>query len=65
MKKNIKENASSGATSSGAIASVSGGLNYPLLKRLPPSNFFGYKEYKIKKDKKEWNHTHSTQYIQL
>lgn len=53
MKKNIKENASSGATSSGAIASVSGGLNYPLLKRLPPSNFFGYKEYKIKKDKKE------------
>lgn len=53
MKK-INENASAGATSAGAIASVSGGLNYPLLKRLPPSNFFGYKEVKMddKKDKK-------------
>lgn len=52
MKK-LKENASAGATSAGAIASVSGGLHYPLLKRLPPSNFFGYKEVKMdKKDKK-------------
>lgn len=53
MKKNIKENASAGATSAGSIASVSSGLNYPLLKRMPPSNFFGYKEVKLdKKDKK-------------
>lgn len=47
MKK-INENASAGSTSAGNIASVSTGLNFPLLKRLPPSNFFGYKEYKIK-----------------
>lgn len=53
MKKKVNENASSGATSAGAIASVSGGLNYPLLKRVPPTNFFGYKEVKMdKKDKK-------------
>lgn len=51
MKKKLKENASAGATSAGAVASVSTGLNYPLLKRIPPTNFFGYKEYKIKKDK--------------
>lgn len=52
MKKKFNENASSGATSAGAIASVSTGLNYPLLTRLPPTNFFGYKEVKINKDKK-------------
>lgn len=53
MKKKISENASSGSTSAGGIASVSSGLNYPLLSRLPPSNFFGYKEVKVdKKDKK-------------
>lgn len=51
MKKKLKENASAGATSAGAVASISTGLNYPLLKRIPPTNFFGYKEYKIKKDK--------------
>lgn len=51
MKKKLKENSSVGATSAGSIASVSTGLHYPLLKRIPPTNFFGYKEYKIKKDK--------------
>lgn len=50
MKK-INENASPGSTSSGSVASVSSGLNYPLLKRMPPTNFFGYKVYK-KKDNK-------------
>lgn len=49
-KKKLEENASAGSTSAGGIASVSGGLNYPLLTRLPKSNFFGYKEYKSKKD---------------
>ena len=51
-KKKVNENASSGATSSGSIASVGSGLNYPLLKRMPPTNFFGYKEVKMKKDNK-------------
>lgn len=51
-KKKVNENASSGATSAGGIASVSTGLNYPLLSRMPPTNFFGYKEVKVKKDKK-------------
>lgn len=50
MNKKLKENASAGATSAGAIASVAGGLNYPLLTRIPKSNFFGYKEHKPKKD---------------
>lgn len=48
-KKKIDENASSGATSAGSVASVSGGLNYPLITRMPKTNFFGYKEYKSKK----------------
>lgn len=55
MSKKLKENASTGSTSSGNIASVSGGLNFPLLKRLPATNIFGgYKEIKVKdsKDKK-------------
>ncbi|EMR6005916.1 hypothetical protein WJW27_002616 [Escherichia coli] len=47
-KKNIKENASSGATSAGAIASVSTGLHYPLHRRLPPTDFFGYKVVETK-----------------
>lgn len=51
MKNKIKENASAGATSAGAVASVSTGLNYPLLRRMPPTNFFGYKEYKVKNQK--------------
>lgn len=51
MKKKVNENASAGATSAGSVASVSSGLNYPLLKRMPPTNFFGYKEVKLKKDK--------------
>lgn len=51
MKKKIKENASAGATSAGAVASVSTGFNYPLLRRMPPTNFFGYKEYKVKNQK--------------
>lgn len=49
-KRKLEENASAGATSAGGIATVTGGLNYPLLTRLPKSNFFGYKEYKSKKD---------------
>lgn len=50
MKKNkVNENASAGATSAGNVASVSSGLNFPLITRLPKSNFFGYKEYKPKK----------------
>ncbi|SOK58563.1 hypothetical protein [Yersinia phage fHe-Yen9-04] len=54
MKNNkINENASAGSTSAGSIATVSGGLNYPLTSRLPPTNFFGYKEYKPKKHKKD------------
>ena len=53
MKKKVNENASAGATSAGSVASVAGGLNYPLLKRLPPSNFFGYKEVDMKKVKKD------------
>lgn len=48
MKK-LKENATAGATSAGGIASVSTGLNFPLLTRMPKSNFFGYKEVKDKK----------------
>lgn len=51
MKKTINENASSGSTSSGSIASSTNGLHYPLVTRLPKTNFFGMKEYK-KKDKK-------------
>ena len=48
MKK-LKENATSGATTSGGIASVNTGLNYPLITRLPKTNFFGYKEVNSKK----------------
>ena len=52
MKKNkLKENASAGSTSAGAIASVSTGLNYPLLRRMPPTNFFGYKVVETQKQK--------------
>lgn len=52
MSKRLKENASTGATSSGNIASVSGGLHFPLLKRLPATNIFGgYKEVIIKNKK--------------
>lgn len=51
MKKDIKENASTGATSAGSIASNTQGLHYPIITRLPKSNFFGMKEYKPKKDK--------------
>jgi|AGFS01.1.fsa_nt_gi hypothetical protein len=52
MSKKLKENASSGATSAGAIASVSSGLHFPLMKRLPATNLFGgYTE--VKMDKKE------------
>lgn len=53
MSKKLKENASAGATSAGNIASVSSGLHFPLLKRLPATNIFGgYTEVKIK-DKKD------------
>ncbi len=47
-KTKLKENASTGATSAGAVASVSTGLNYPLLRRMPPTNFFGYKVVETK-----------------
>ena len=53
MSKKLKENASSGATSAGSIASCSTGLHFPLLKRLPATNIFGgYKEVPMK-DKKD------------
>ena len=49
MKK-LKESASAGATSAGAIASnCGGGLNFPLFTRMPKSSF----EYKIVKTKKK------------
>lgn len=51
--KKIDENASAGATSAGGIASVSSGLHFPLVTRLPKSNFFGYKEYKQTPKKKD------------
>lgn len=47
-KTKLKENASAGATSADAVASVSTGLNYPLLRRMPPTNFFGYKVVETK-----------------
>lgn len=43
-KDQLDESASMGATSSGGIATVVGTLNYPLQKRLPPTNLFGYEE---------------------
>ncbi|GAB0877556.1 hypothetical protein MZ16F87_41740 [Escherichia coli] len=52
-KTKLKENASAGATSAGAVASVSTGLNYPLLRRMPPTNFFGYKVVETKNKDKE------------
>lgn len=52
-KTKLKENASAGATSAGAVASVSTGLNYPLLRRMPPTNFFGYKVVENKNKDKE------------
>lgn len=53
MSKKLKENASSGATSAGNIASCSTGLHFPLFKRIPATNLFGgYTEVKMKKDKK-------------
>lgn len=52
MSKKLKENASSGSTSAGNIASCSTGLHFPLLTRLPKSILFGgYTE--VKKDKKD------------
>ncbi|WEM33352.1 hypothetical protein EJP02_291 [Escherichia phage EJP2] len=42
--KKLKENASAGATSAGAIASVPTGLHYSILMRIPKSDFFGYSE---------------------
>lgn len=44
--KKLSENASAGATSAGNIASVNTGLHFPIITRIPKSNFFGYKEYK-------------------
>lgn len=56
MKKNVNESASSGATSSGAIASTPNGMHFSLLKRMPPTNIFGgyspVPENKQKKKKK-------------
>lgn len=52
-KKKINETATAGATSSGAIATNTGGFNYPLHKRLPATNLFGYTEYDIEKETKK------------
>lgn len=54
MSKKLKENASSGATSAGNIASTSTGLHFPLMRRLPKTILFGgYTEVKMgNKDKK-------------
>lgn len=52
MKKSkVNESASAGATSAGAIATVANGLHYPLTKRIPPTNFFGYVEWDTKNNK--------------
>ena len=40
-RKKINESASSGATSAGGIASVASGVNFPLHRRIPPTNIFG------------------------
>lgn len=50
-KNKVSESASAGATSAGAIASVSNGLHFPLNKRIPPANFFGYEVWDTKKAK--------------
>lgn len=47
-KKKLDETASAGATSAGAVASVSSGLNFPLLRRMPPTNVFLPKKKKKK-----------------
>lgn len=52
MKKDIKESSTAGATSAGAIATVSTGLNFPLLTRLPKTDIYGYSEYKGSEKKK-------------
>ena len=53
MKKKIKESATSGATSSGGIATVPNGLNHSIIKRIPPTNIFGgYSPVNDKKKKK-------------
>lgn len=53
MKK-INENASSGATSAGAIASVPGVLNNSIIRRIPPTNIFGgYSPVNTPKTKKK------------
>lgn len=52
-KKKINETASAGATSAGAIATNASGFNFPLNKRLPPTNLFGYTEYDIDKETKK------------
>lgn len=51
--KKLSENASSGSTSAGSIASVPSGFNFPIITRLPPSNMFGYSEYKPKEEDKK------------
>jgi hypothetical protein len=54
MNKKLKENASSGSTSAGNIASCSTGLHFPLFKRMPATNLFGgYNEVEMKKSKKD------------
>lgn len=52
-KKKLSEAASSGGTSAGSIASVPSGFNFPIITRLPPSNMFGYSEYKPKEEKED------------
>lgn len=48
----LNESASSGATSSGGIATVVQPLNFPLIRRLPNSNIFGYVD-EVGQDKKK------------
>ncbi len=48
-KKQVNETASTGSTSAGAVASVSTGLNFPLLTRMPKTDIYGYSEYNPKK----------------
>lgn len=50
--KDLTESATSGSTSSGSIASVVGSLNFPLIKRMPHSDIFGYTDNKGKKKRK-------------
>ena len=53
MKKKVNESASAGATSAGSIASTPGGLNFPLIRRMPPTNIFNSTSEVYRKSKKK------------